>query len=133
VITIISLGALAIDSTAPEPTQTVNFHESVELGVEPVEIGDVKVTNNYVLPQQYEINDFETCGDKREFRVSIVEYSESNGVISGLSSKNVEYEASKPFRHPENASTEQLKLDVVDECGEDVNGTVQIKQRENDP
>lgn len=124
-IVIIVAAVVALDTVASEPVQTVQFDNSVEVGEAPVNIGFVRINNDYLLPQVYSVDDLDVCRDQREFRLRPVDFSERDGVISGSSSKNIQYEISRISRE-EDISTQSFQVEIVDECGDTDNSTIQI-------
>lgn len=128
-ISIIIFGVIAVDTVSSEPAIDIEFSESVQIGEMPVKIGDVKVRNDYLLPQVYSIDNIEVCRSQREYRLRPEDYEADDGVVPGLSSKNVEYEISRNPREDE-VSAQNLSVEVVDQCGEIENGTVQVSKHE---
>jgi len=118
-IVILSVTVIAVDLNGPEVQYQTDFRESIEVGQEPVNVGNITVQNSYFLPQIYDIDRVRTCStEETRTTLTIEERSENSGVIDGSSEKNVKYIVRSVRRLEGNFTSEKYSIVTSENCPE---------------
>ncbi len=113
-IVVLAAALTAADLAAPEPEYRMELVEEASMGEAPVDIGAVTVENRYLLPQVYSVN-LDACDMEERVRVTPDTRSDTQGVIDGSSSLEIDYQLAR-FPREHNVSTQNFSIESVENC-----------------
>lgn len=134
-ILVIVLAVLGFEQSAPAVEYDLDLDEEVYLGEGGINVGSLNVRNSYMLPQTYDAPRYEACTDQElSLRLNTVDYSDTEGVVSGNSVKQIEYEIRRVLvDRDENNTPVRMEVVETDDCPEDRDGNrIYVYQVENE-